>query len=66
MRSEKSYTKSENHFLRKSNFKLSGWKISILSFEWKCADDVPKSKDVHEKSVLSLQIRTKLQSFPIE
>ncbi len=36
MRSEKSYTKSENLFLRKSNLKLSRWKILILSFEQKC------------------------------
>ncbi len=41
IRKVKSYTKSENLFLRKSNLKLLSWKISIFSFEWKCVEDVP-------------------------
>ncbi len=37
------YTKSENHFLRKSNLKLLGWKMSVLSIEWKCVKVVPNN-----------------------
>ncbi len=43
MRSAKSYSKSENLFLRKSNLKLLGLKIPILSFEWKCVKVVPNN-----------------------
>ncbi len=47
MWSEKSYTKSENLFLRKSNLMLLEWKISILSFEWKCVGVVSDNIFIH-------------------
>ncbi len=65
MRSEKSYTMSENLFLWKINSKkLLRWKISLLSSEWKCAEGVPNNISV-QVSVIFVEFRLSYsQIFP--